>query len=91
MTIDMLFKKVSAKKFTNALEGEISYDIDSIKWFYDGLLNQEDCSMEDHLKDVAESDKELIEDYLSELDVDESFEISEPEYDETFATFFISE
>ena len=91
MTIDALYKKLSNKKFLSTLEGEISLEIDSIKWFYDGLLNQDDCSMEEHLIAVAESDKELILDYMDEIDADEIFDISEPEYDETFATFFISE
>jgi hypothetical protein len=91
MTIDVLFKKLSNKKFLSTLEGEISLEIDSIKWFYDGLLNQEDCSMTEHLINVAESDKELISDLMSETDADEIFNITEPEYDETFATFFISE
>ena len=91
MTIDDLYKKLSAKQFTKTLKGDLSFEDETIKWSFDGLLYQGDCAMEELLIDAASSDKELIVDLLNEQNASYEFNITEPEYDDPFVNFYITE
>lgn len=89
MTIKALYKKLNA--ISNNLKGELTFEDDCVKWFYDGLSTDIDCSMDEHLIDVVQEDRETILELLEELDVIDDFRITDPDYDETYATFYIAE
>jgi len=73
------------------LIGEIFYDSDGlIKWEYDGLGKNDD-EMNEHLHSVYESDKEMINDFLFELNCQKSFFINKPQFDESYVYFNITE
>lgn len=72
------------------LIGDIYYDDDLIKWEYDGLGKTE-IDMDEHLNDVFKIDKDLIIKFLQENNLDNSFIINEPFWDESYVYFYITE
>lgn len=73
------------------LVGEITYDNSGfIKWEYDGLGKTEK-GMEEHLEDVFEADREIIEDFLADKKIDNYFMINQPNFDESYAFFHLTE
>ena len=68
------------------LVGEITYDNSGfIQREYDGL------GMEEHLEDVFEADREIIEDFLADKKIDNYFMINQPNFDESYAFFHLTE
>lgn len=91
MNILELFNKILENNIDLDLIGDISYDDDDyIVWEYDGLGKCDD-NMEEHLLDVYETDKEILEDYLVDLELEDYFFIHEPNFDESFTYFHITE
>ena len=73
------------------LIGEISIENDElIKWEYDGL-GKTGKGMEEHLTDVFEADREIIEDFLVDKKINDYFFINEPHYDESYIFFNLTE
>ena len=91
MNISELFDLMLEENIDLELIGEISLDDDdSIKWEYDGLGKCDD-DMEEHLQEVYDEDKGIIEDFLWDNSIDEDFFINEPDFDESSVYFYITE
>ena len=73
------------------LVGDISIENDElIKWEYDGL-GKSDKNIQEHLSDVFDADKEIIEDFLYDNNIEDYFFINEPQFDESYVFFNLTE
>lgn len=90
MTIIDLFDYLMEDNIDLHLMGEISCDDEEINWIYDGLGNT-NGGMETHLIDVYEEDREILNNFIFEKKQEGYFFIHEPEINESFITFKISE
>lgn len=90
MDISELYDYLLENNVELHLIGDITCDSESIKWEYDGL-GKSDEDMQAHLEETFDTDKEIIVDFLTEEDLLEMFFIHEPEINDSYITFLISE
>jgi hypothetical protein len=90
MHIAELYDLFLDEKINIDLNGELLFDNDLIKWEYDGLGKNEN-EMSEHLKDIYELDKETIEDFLRSIGIENTFQINEPNFDESYVFFHLIE
>lgn len=72
------------------LTGELTFDGQVIKWEYDGIKDLHISDFEDYLFDTCEIDKDIINEYFHENNLD-YLVFSNPEIDDTFIHFYIEE
>lgn len=89
-TIDELHNDILENNIDLTLVGEIELIDECIKWVYDGIGNFS-TEMDEHLNDVLEADKEIIEDFLIDNKIIDYFYFGIPEINDTIISIYIYE
>ena len=90
MTTEELYNLLIDSDIEENLLGEILFEDNSIKYFYDGLYRSTD-NMNLHLKDVYNEDIDVIKSWLKSNNIKKnSLEITRPEYDDSYLSFEIN-
>jgi hypothetical protein len=90
MNIDNLYDLLLENNVELAISGEIELEDESIKWSYDGL-GRVLSEMNEYLEEIYFSDKNVLEEFLRDNNLEESFFFCEPDFDETLVSFYIYE
>lgn len=89
-TIDEFYDMLKESNIDMALVGEINLEDESIKWSYDGL-GCITCDIDEHLKDIFDTDMETIKDYLLDEKLDDCFYFGQPEINDTIISVYMYE